>query len=528
MRGDPNRKRLAIIGCGSSGLITLKYALEFLPDWEVTCFEQSDSITGCWGNPYPGFVSTSTKYSTQFACFPICGATMNADGGESREEFFRNDEYGQYLTAFAAEFHLHEHVVLNTRVEGLRAKPNGGWTLELSGACESKESFDAVVICTGLAAKAKPISADIAQLSVSELNRPEGLGHIENKRIVVVGGGESAVDYANRLSHPALGNEVFLSLHSGVRVSPRYHPVRGVPSDFLRNRLMLSIDPDIRNWLGQIFVKLRIKYERQFRLLFPAKRCDSSDETDASLHRRKDWTMRLTMAAKDDLFNMFHNKSDDFLEAVGDERIKIIGPATDDSFREYFPFGADDTENRIAVDADYIVPAIGYESTLEKLTGGQHSLDEFWLGCCHAERHDLFLIGFARPIIGNIPTISEMQARYVCGLIAGAFERPDDLEQRHESDRRFRQSRYGKLNLMATYPVEMFPYCDRLARLMKLPIGPSFFTIAAGVVENQIGSRVDVALLRIWKVESLHADDACVLHADDACRWVYRLARMFF
>ena len=99
-----NRKRLAIIGCGSSGLITLKYALEFLPEWEVICFEQSDSITGCWGNPYPGFVSTSTKYTTQFACFPICGATMSAEGAQSREEFFQNDEYGQYLTAFARQF----------------------------------------------------------------------------------------------------------------------------------------------------------------------------------------------------------------------------------------------------------------------------------------------------------------------------------------------------------------------------------------------------------------------------------------
>ena len=483
--GSSNRKRLAIIGCGSSGLITLKYALEFLPNWEVICYEKTDSIIGCWGNPYPGFVSTSTKYTTQFACFPICGAEVNEDGGESREEFFRNDEYGKYLTDFATRFELQDHIVLNTRVENLKGNACSGWTLKLTGVRESEERFDAVVICTGLAAKPKSIAAEIETISVAELNQPAGLGHVNEKRVVVIGGGESAVDYANRLSKPALNNEVYLSLHSGVRVSPRYHPVRGVPSDFLRNRFMLSVDPDIRNWLGQIFVKLRIKYERQFRWLFAAKRkkqaTDSTAESDASLARRKDWTMRLTMAAKDDLFNMFHNKSDDFLEAVGDQRIQIVGPPTDESFREFFPFEVDgknegnETGNRITIEPDFIVPAIGYQSTLEKLTGGQYSLDDFYLGCCHVDRDDLFLVGFARPIIGNIPTISEMQARYVCGLIAGAFSRPTNLKQLHQSDRQNRASRYEQLNLAATFPVEMFPYCDRLARLMKLPLGPSFF-----------------------------------------------------
>ncbi len=86
-------KRLAIIGCGSSGLIMLKYALDELTDWEIVCFEKSDRITGVWGNPYDGFVSTSTKFTTQFCCFPERDACVDEDGGKSRVEFFRNGEY---------------------------------------------------------------------------------------------------------------------------------------------------------------------------------------------------------------------------------------------------------------------------------------------------------------------------------------------------------------------------------------------------------------------------------------------------
>ena len=465
-----NPKRLAIVGCGSSGLITLKMALELLPDWEVVCFEKSDSIVGCWGSPYPGFVSTSTRYATQFACFPVCDASVNRDGGRSREEFFRDSEYGTYLNSFADQFGLREHISLNTHVEQVQ-RTGDQWEMTLNG---EPAKFDAVVICTGLAAKRKAVSGTVEQLDSTELNHPKGLDHVTGKKIVVVGGGESAVDYANRLAKPKLGNEVLLSLHSGVRVSPRYHPVRGVPSDFLRNRLMLSVDPDIRNWLGQVFVRLRIKYESQFRKLFQARQTIDSSESKEEFQRRKDWTMRLTMAAKDDLFNMFHNKSDDFLEAVGDRRIRIVGPPENDSWTMFRPFD-NRSEEPIPFEPDILVPAIGYQSTLGNLTNKKISLCDFHLGCCHFKDPNLFLVGFARPIIGNIPTISEMQARYVCGQIAGKFSRPKNINQLHEVDQRSRRSRYAKLDSDSVYPVEMFPYCDRLARLMELRPGPSFF-----------------------------------------------------
>ena len=74
------KKRLAIVGCGSSGLVTLKYALDALPDWNITAFEKSSSVRGCWGQPPAGFISTSTRYTTQFACFPVFDALVRRRG----------------------------------------------------------------------------------------------------------------------------------------------------------------------------------------------------------------------------------------------------------------------------------------------------------------------------------------------------------------------------------------------------------------------------------------------------------------
>ena len=262
---------------------------------------------------------------------------------------------------------------------------------------------------------------------------------------------------------------MYLSLQSGIRVSPRYHPIRGVPSDYLRNRLMLSIHEDIRNWIGQRFVEMRIRYEDGFRKWFPEQQ--QAEQQQSVAQARKDWAFRLTKAAKDDLFNMFHNKSDDFLDAVGDGRLQIIGPPVDESMQCFFQFDAATnasalTEDTIDLRPDLIVPAIGYKSTIEQWSAGVR-VQDFRLGCVHVDDPNLFLVGFARPIIGNIPTISEMQARYVTGLLSGKLSRAHDIKQQHHRDRLWRTERYQKLNLEAVYPVEMFPYCDELANAMR-------------------------------------------------------------
>jgi hypothetical protein len=152
-----------------------------------------------------------------------------------------------------------------------------------------------------------------------------------------------------------LTNSVHLSLRSGIRVSPRYHPIRGVPSDFLRNRLLLSFGKGARNWVG---------------------------------------------------------------ERLGD------------------------------------------------LSSGRIHLRDFFLGCIHADLPNLFLIGFARPIIGNIPSISEMQAMYTVGALAGKYNLPADMQGKQAQAWEALCAEYPAINTENVYPVEHFTYCDILAREM--------------------------------------------------------------
>jgi hypothetical protein len=59
-----------------------------------------------------------------------------------------------------------------------------------------------------------------------------------------------------------------------------------------------------------------------------------------------------------------------------------------------------------------------------------------------------------------------MQATFISKLLQQSVRIPVDAKQAHVMDRKRLQSRFAKLNLDAIYPVEMFPYCDLLAKRM--------------------------------------------------------------
>jgi dimethylaniline monooxygenase (N-oxide forming) len=445
--------KIAVIGAGCSGLVTLKYLLDAFPSDDVICFEKSHSIRGVWGRQRPDFVSTSTKYTTQFSCFRKWTSDVTPE--RNYEEFYRGSEFGDYLEEFAARFNLKERIRFGVELRHLE-RTEGLWALDLiENGNQQQLKFDAVFICTGLANQKVPLLSS----SIPATDAPEG---IRGKTVVVVGGGESAADVANHLAKAEHNNKVYLSLRSGIRVSPRYHPIRGVPSDFLRNRLLISFDKGARNWVGERFVTFRIRYDRLLAKWFPHQRTGKNASEQARALRR-DWDLKLKARAKGGLFNVFHNKSDDFLDAVAEKRMRIIGPPADETWSEYFDFERTST---LRLTPDLLVFSTGYRSRLPDLSNGLIHLKDFYLGCVHTDLPNLFLIGFARPIIGNIPSISEIQARYAVGVLAGTYNLPVDMKARHEKAWKQLCAEYSAIDTNNVYPVEQIPYSDILAKEM--------------------------------------------------------------
>jgi len=456
--------KIAVIGSGSSGLVTLKYLLDTYPATDVVCFEKGRSVRGCWGDQRPDFISTSTKYTTQFSCFRKWSPDVTPE--QNFEEFYRGAEFGDYLEAFAARFNLKERIRFGVELRHL-AWMDGSWTLLLAeNGKEERLTFDAVFLCTGLANQKIPF--DSKAIPITE--DPEG---VRNTTVVVVGGGESAADVANYLAKSEHNNTVFLSLRSGIRVSPRYHPIRGVPSDFLRNRLLLSFDKGVRNWAGERFVTFRIRFNRLLARWFPHQRA-SADPDDQAQALRREWDLKLKARAKGGLFNVFHNKSDDFLDAVAEKRLQIVGPPIDEQWTDYFDF---DGSTTLHLSPDMLVCSTGYHSRLTDLSGGIIHLKDFYHGCVHTDRRNLFLIGFTRPIIGNIPSISEMQARYAVGVLSGKYRLPTALNEKQKEAWKSLCAEYHTINTENVYPVEHDPYCNILAH--EMGILPTLATVGS-------------------------------------------------
>ena len=445
--------KIAVIGAGCSGLITLKYLLDSFPLTDVICFEKSHSVRGCWGNQRPDFISTSTKYTTQFSCFRKWSSDVSPEKNFS--EFYRGSEFGDYLEDFAEHFNLRKNIRLGVELKHIK-QIDDCWSLNLNeNGKEEILKFDAVFLCTGLVNQKIPFSST----SIPITENPEA---IRNATVVVTGGGESAADVANYLAKPEHNNKVYLSLRSGIRVSPRYHPIKGVPSDFLRNRLLLSFGKGIRNWVGERFVTFRIRFNKLLEKWFPHQQSDTNkDEQTQAL--RREWDLKLKARSKNNLFNVFHNKSDHFLDAVAEKRLQIIGPSTNEQWNEYFDF---DQTTTLQLSPDILVWSTGYRSHLTDFSNGVIQLKDFYHGCAHTDLHNLFLIGFARPIIGNIPSISEIQAQYTVGLLAGKYKLPKNLKEIQQKDWDALCADYGTINTENVYPVEQFPYSDILAREM--------------------------------------------------------------
>jgi len=445
--------KIAVVGAGSSGLVTLKYLLDSYPATDIICFEKSDSVRGCWGNQRPDFISTSTKYTTQFSCFRKW--KPNTDPQHNFEEFFRGAEFGDYLDSFAAHFNLKERIRFGVELRHLEWRDDC-WTLFLAeNGIEENQTFDAVFLCTGLVNQKVPIESE----TIPVAKDPEA---IRNATVVVVGGGESAADVANYLAKPEHNNSVYLSLRSGIRVSPRYHPIRGVPSDFLRNRLLLSFGKSARNWVGERFVTFRIRFNLLLAKWFPHQHpgADADDQAEAL---RREWDLKLKARAEGELFNVFHNKSDDFLDAVAEKRLQIIGPPKDDTWTEYFDF---DRTKTVHISTDILVRSTGYRSQLTNFSGGAIRLKDFYHGCVHTQLPNLFLIGFTRPIIGNIPSISEMQARYTLGVLSGKYRLPTGVKEKQAEVWKSLGVEYSTINTENVYPAEQYAYCDLLAKEM--------------------------------------------------------------
>lgn len=220
--------RVAVIGAGISGLTSTKMLLDY--GVEVTCFESSDRVGGNWafGNPnghssaYRSLHIDTSKHQLSFKDFPM---------PEEYPDFPHHTQVKAYLDAYADAFDVRRHIEFENGVLQARRLGDGGWELDTERT--GTRRFDLLVVANGhhwdprLADKPGEFTG-LTMHSHAYID-PHTPHDLTNKRILIIGLGNSAADIAVELSSRTLGNEVVISTRSSAWIVPKYFA--GTPAD---------------------------------------------------------------------------------------------------------------------------------------------------------------------------------------------------------------------------------------------------------------------------------------------------------
>ena len=433
---------VCVVGAGPSGLVALKELRA--AGLDATAFEAQEQPGGLFvfreadGLVWDTLHLTSSALVTQFSDFPPAHPAT----------FWRHDEYVEYLRAYAARFALLPHIQCNapiTRAE----RVSSGWSVQVGRA--AARHFDALVVCSGIHRQAHTPRLPGLDTFTGEVFSSTQFRRAEpfrGRRVVCVGAGESGGDIAPQIAEVAA--ECTVSLRRGASFLPRF--VNGSPGDYLMTRLRHGVGHDA---LGLV---RRLGEEGD------AAGTDAAD--DGPDHFQADPAVgRVVRTALQDTrllrWQQFATKTAALPESIarGQCRLKP-GIASIQGATVRF-------EDQSEVEADVIVFCTGFEPPAWPFLGAHAPAQGLYRRVFAPELGmSAAFIGFARPAIGSIPVISELQARWVARVLSGqcALPAPQQMHAAIAADDAATERTFPKDFEQLPYLVAHARYLDGVAR----------------------------------------------------------------
>lgn len=419
------RKRVAIIGAGSSGITAVKALKD--RGFDVVCFEASDRVGGNWvyhnknqmSACYRDLHINTSKRRMQYSDYPM---------PDSYPDYSDHRRLAQYFQDYVNHFQLAPLIRFESKVEKAE-REDDLWRIELADG--SEEIFDALVVANGHHWQPRwpqfPGSFAGVEMHAHEYDNSD---FAEDKTVVVVGLGNSAADIAVETSYQA--NQVYLSIRRGDYIIPKY--IFGLPTDeitkYASPRLPIKLRQKLFTWL----IRLYVGNLERFGLPKPEHNIGQTHPTISS---------RL-------------------LDRLGGGAI-IVKPNIShlDGHRVYFT-------DRTFVIADIIIYCTGYQIAFpffdEDIIKAEDNQIDLYKNVFHPEIDNLFFVGLIQPL-GAIMPLAEAQSKMIADYLAGQYQLPSRLMMTRDiSERKAAMQRRYLPSKRHTIQVDFDDYLRELQR----------------------------------------------------------------
>lgn len=440
--------KVAIIGAGASGLVAIKSCLD--EGLQPVCFDIADDIGGLWNWTERPIESRSTvmkstiintsKETSFYSDFVVPPDFPN---------FMHNTKVLEYFRRYAKHFALAQHVRFRTEVlrvsQAENFKETGRWRLELKdleAGSTRVEEFGGVIVCSGHHADKKMPRFEGQEEFEGKIIHTHDYADYrgyEDKRVVVVGIGNSGVDVTIELSK--ISKQVYLSTRRGAWILSRVSD-DGLPFDVLlltrfQHLMSRCLPESVTNYTMERWLERHLNHRLYG--LRPAHRWSAQHPTVCD-----DLANRLVagnVIVKPDVRRL-HRKSVEFVDGSVAGDVDAVICATGYLFG--FPFVDHEAlqvkDNNVRL-YKYVFPPDVRPTTISVI------------GCVQA--------------IGGLMPISEMQSRLVARVLKGDVRLPssdvmreDILKKRESMSKRYIES------TRHTMQVDFVPYMDELAELV--------------------------------------------------------------
>ena len=481
------KKKVCVIGAGSSGLVCLKELK--VEGHDVYCFEAGSTIGGAFSKPtesasrsYDNLYLTISNFYMAFSDFPP----------KDEWKFWTRQEYADYLEDYARHFDLFPHISLKHQCKEIVKLPSGQYKVVLSkDGSEIELLFDAV--CVAIGSHQIPSIPDFPGLETFEgpVNHSydfgrQGLDMYRGKRVVTVGSGESASDIVKEVSD--VTKECYNIARRYPFCIPRMLP-DGHPNDAFTGRLFYpNEDDNFLVWFVVLLIFVFIWFPLSFtRWAYPYQQWRKRDPKDPTTTNAFGKVQRDTRGWLDldtprtieivrqmcewhntentSWCNKSVNKNLTFVPNIVDGKIKMIRSEIKE-VRKNSVILLNGTE----IECDVILFCTGYKDRFpfleESLRPENNDVRTLFYHSFKPEvGSSLCFAGTSRPTSGAIPGCSELVGRYFALLCSGKRTLPLDIKERTlKQMKKENEIFHSSPNIRAL--VNPFDFFDGMAKLI--------------------------------------------------------------